>query len=114
MRTSFLTSGKSPQNVKNTVVSLPIAAPVVARIRVGQILSSSPLQANMTSFSACPGFFSAICSKTSGTFSEMSVLMSGLLLLEDEAVNAAFLARLEQRVAGALRPGPEIGNRPRV
>ena len=34
MCTSFFTSGNRPQNVKNTVVSMPIAAPVVARINV--------------------------------------------------------------------------------
>jgi hypothetical protein len=53
MRTSFFTSGNSPQNVKNTVVSRPIAAPVVDRISVGHTWSRSPDQAKMTSLS-CP------------------------------------------------------------
>ncbi len=50
MCTSFRTRGKSPQNVKKMVVSMPIAAPVVPRMNVGQILSRSPLQAMITSF----------------------------------------------------------------
>ena len=48
--TSFLTSGNNPQNVKKTVVCMPIAAAVVARMKVGQIRSRSPLQAMITSF----------------------------------------------------------------
>src|SRR5450759_3848259 len=112
MRTWFLTSGKRPQNVKNTVVSLPIAAPVVARINVGQTLSSSPLQAKMTSFSACSGFFSAICSADcpSGGFSIVLTLISDLLLLQDEVENAGHLAGLEQGVPRRLRPGLEVGD----
>src|SRR5450759_4682414 len=113
MRTWFLTSGKRPQNVKKTVVSLPIAAPVVARIRVGQILSSSPLEAKITSFSVCSAFFSASCSANcaSGGFSIVLTLMSDLLLLEDEMEDGALLRGLHQRVAGRLCPRFEIGDR---
>ena len=50
MRTSFFTSGNSPQKVKNTVVCMPIAAAVVARMNVGQIRSRSPLHAKITRF----------------------------------------------------------------
>ena len=50
-RTSFLTSGNNPQNVKKIVVSMPIAAPVVPRMNEGQILSRSPLHAMITSLS---------------------------------------------------------------
>src|SRR5579859_3888882 len=109
MRTSFLTSGKRPQNVKKTVVSLPIAAPAVARISVGQILSSSPLQAKIVSLSIVAGFGSAVCG-----CSRVLTLISELLLLQDETENAAGLARLHQPVAGGLRPGLEVGHGARV
>src|SRR6266536_1806925 len=110
-RTSFFTSGKRPQKVKKTVVSFPMAAPVVARIRVGQILSSSPLQAKITSFSVSSGFWAA--SSTAGC-SSVAMLISRLLLLEEEAVDTALLGVLHQRVAGRLRPGLEVGHRARV
>src|ERR1700694_1010459 len=112
MRTSFLTSGNRPQKVKNTVVSFPMAAPVVARMRVGHILSSSPLQAKMTSFSVCSAFFSERCSAnaSSGGFSTVATLISELLLLEDEMEHAGFLTCLDERVAGRPRPGLEVGD----
>src|SRR5579859_568764 len=113
MRISFLTSGKRPQNVKKMVVSFPIAAPVVARIMVAQTFSRSPLERRMTSFSATSGFFSATREAGSATagFSIVSTPMSDLLLLEHETEDPAFLARLDERVARRLRPGPEVGNR---
>src|SRR6266852_2410217 len=110
MRTSFFTSGKSPQKVKKTVVSLPIAAAVVARMSVGQTLSSSPLHANMTNRSTNSGFLSATASApcAAGGFSSVLMLISNLLLPQDEAVDAAALARLGKRVACGLRPGLEV------
>ena len=48
--TSSFTNENRPQNVKKTVVSIPMAAPVVARIICGQTLSRSPLHAMITSF----------------------------------------------------------------
>ncbi len=47
IRTSSRTRGNSPQNVKKIVVCMPYAAPVEPRMRVGQILSRSPLHATI-------------------------------------------------------------------
>src|SRR5579859_412674 len=105
IRTSFLTRGKSPQKVKKTVVSLPMAAPVVARIRVGQILSSSPLHAKIVSLSTVSGFGSAAAGRSS-----VVTLISELLLLQDEMEDSVGHARLHQRIAGCLRPGLEVGH----
>src|SRR5581483_7314739 len=103
MRTSFLTSGKSPQNVKKIVVSFPIAAPVVARISVGQILSSSPLQAKIVSLSWTCGFGAA-----TSVLSSISTLMSHLLLLQHEAVHAVLRVALDKGVPRRLRPRLEV------
>ena len=43
MRFSSLTKAWRPQNVRKTRTLAPIAAPVVARIIVAQVFSSSPL-----------------------------------------------------------------------
>ncbi len=73
MRTSFFTSGNRPQNVKNTVVCIPIAAPLVARINVGHMRSSSPLHAKITSLS---GIASSIASAVVSSVSSVIVLTS--------------------------------------
>ena len=49
MRTPGFTIANSPQNVKKTLDSIPLAAAVVARIVVGQIRSSSPPHAMIVS-----------------------------------------------------------------
>ena len=49
MRTPGFTIANSPQNVKNTLDSMPLAAAVVARIVVGQMRSRSPPQAMIVS-----------------------------------------------------------------
>src|SRR6266571_2148397 len=94
---SFLSSGNSPQNVKNTVVSMPIAAPVVARINCGHTLSRSPLQAKITSFLGLP-----------------SSDISRSPLPDDETEHALGLGLLDQLVAGRTAPGREVRDRPGV
>ena len=49
MRTPGFTIANNPQNVKNTLDSMPLAAAVVARIVVGQMRSRSPPQAMIVS-----------------------------------------------------------------
>src|SRR5712691_8182760 len=112
-RFSFFTRGNRPQKVKKMVVSWPIAADVVARIRVGQILSSSPLQAKMTSFFAVSGTGSCIASSmpTVGFSVGVIALMACSPLLQEEAVDAAVLALFHDGVSGRLAPGSEVRHR---
>src|SRR5688572_10977998 len=49
MRTPGFTIANSPQNVKNTLDSMPLAAAVVARMVVGQMRSRSPPHAMIVS-----------------------------------------------------------------
>src|SRR6266568_5896590 len=112
-RFSFFTRGNRPQKVKKMVVSWPMAADVVARIRVGQILSSSPLQAKMTSFLAVSGTGCCIASSmpTLGVSVGLVTLIALSPLLQDEAVDAAVLALFHEGVSGRLAPGGEVRNR---
>src|ERR1700680_2151648 len=92
-----------------------MAAEVVARIKVGQILSSSPLQAKMTSFGSSFGGVCCIAASIETLGVSVSVVLIGYSPLpQDEAVGAAVLALFDQRVPGRLAPGLEVRHRPGI
>src|SRR5205823_776712 len=90
---SFFSRGNSPQKVKNTVVCMPIAAPVVARISCGHTLSRSPLQAKITSF-----------------LSFSSSAISSSPLPDDETEHTVVSGLLHELVAGRTAPCREVRN----
>src|SRR6266516_7584461 len=92
---SFFSRWNSPENVKNTVVCIPIAAPVVARISCGHTLSMSPLQAKITSFLGLS-----------------SSAISPSPLPDDETEHALGLGLFDQPVAGRTALGREVLDRP--
>src|SRR6266702_5157676 len=92
-----------------------MAAEVVARIKVGQILSSSPLHAKMTSFGSSLGGVCCIAASIETLGSSVEIVLIGYSpLLQDEAVDAGVLGLFDQCVPGRLAPGVEIRHRPGV
>jgi len=68
--------GEQPQKVKKTSTSMPIAAAVVARIRVGHTLSRSPPQVKITSLLVFGGRSATVASAGSSAVSVMTLTSS--------------------------------------